>query len=188
MKRKIALIISAILAVSAMVGCGGGSKGYEYTVEDGSLTITLPNENWVSSGEDTEQGMYMFSLPATSDSAVETGYDSDAFIMYFDLSAERGNMSYETIPTTQEELVESLGEELDYEIISFEGSAGDDGVKSNMYTVKFKDSEGTEGYIVSKASSSETEGYIAAGEVLAEDEELLEDVENAISSIVKNEQ
>ncbi|MCD8090913.1 MAG: hypothetical protein LUD81_09920 [Clostridiales bacterium] len=190
MKRKTALILSVILAVGAMVGCGGDKSSSEsenvYTSEDGSFSIALPSEEWAVTSEDSEQGMYVFNLPADEETVDEKGIDSDAIILYFDLSEESGNLGYDTIPTTEEELTESLGEELSYEVQSFEGEISDDGVKSNFYTLKFYDSDGTEGYIVSRTSASETEGYIAAGEILYGGEELAKSVEESIKSIVKN--
>lgn len=185
MKRKIALVIAAVTAVTMLGGCGG-SKGYVYTAEDGSFSITLPSEDWEATAEYAESGMYVFSLPATSDSAVETGLDSEAVILYFNLSAEAGSLGYDTIPTTEEALVESLGDELEYEVLDFEGDEDEDGVKSNYYTIKFVDEE-MEGYIASKTVANSEEGYIIAGEVLSSEEDLLDDVKKAIESVEKAE-
>lgn len=184
MKRKIALVIAAVMAVGLFGGCGG-SKGYEYTAEDGSFSLTLPSEDWEVTSEDSEQGMYAFSLPATSDSAVDTGLDSDAVILYFNLSEEAGTLGYDTIPTTEDALVESLGDDLEYEILDFEGSEDEDGVKSNYYTIKFTD-DTMEGYIASKTVANSESGYIIAGEVLTGEEELLEDIKASIESVQRN--
>ncbi len=185
MKRKIALVIAAVMTVSMLGGCGG-SKGYDYTAGNGSFSITLPSEDWEITSEDDESGMYIFSLPATSDSAVDTGLDSDAVILYFNLSAETGTLGYDTIPTTEEALVESLGDELEYEVLDFEGDEDENGVKSNYYTIKFVD-DTMEGYIASKTVANSEEGYIIAGEVLSSEEDLLEDVKKSIESVEKHE-
>lgn len=184
MKRKIALILALAMTVCSLSGCG--KKGYEYTSPSGSFSLTLPSEDWEVTTEDADQGMYVFSLPATSDAAAEaTGLDTDAIIIYFDLSEEAGNLGYDTIPTTQDELETSLGEDLDYEVLDFEGDLNEDGVKTNTYSIKFT-SDGSTGYIVSKTEANESKGYIIAGEVLSDNAELLEDITETVNSVKKN--
>ncbi|MCD7905109.1 MAG: hypothetical protein LUG24_05960 [Clostridiales bacterium] len=181
MKRKLSLIFSVIFAAAAMTGCGGG---YKYTSEDGSFSITLPGEQWQEESESLGiNGGYMFTLPATSDSAVETQLDSDAIIVYLDLSAEEGSLDYDSIPTTEEELTDYLGLDGSYEVLSFEGDLDDDGVKSNTYKLKISGSENSEMYMVTKTEASETEGYIIAGTVLHGGEELIDEVEKSVLSV-----
>ncbi len=180
MKKKLMLLISATVAVSMLTGCGGTKS---YTASDGSFTIELPSKDWEPYTEDEASGMYIFSLP--SDSGSDSS-ENDALILYYNLSAEKENLSYDTIPTTQEELEASFGETLQYELIDFEGNLTDDGVKSNRYSLSYTDEDSEKGYIVTKTEANETEGYIIAGQISVDDEKLLDEVTKAVDSLVVN--
>ncbi len=198
MKRNIVLVVAAALTVCSLAGCKIGGGKQLYTAPDDSFSLTLPSNDWVVSTEDEEQGMYAFSLPAenSSDSEDETvsgeavdtedgSFDTQAIIIYFDLSADAGNLGYETIPTTQEELEASLGTDIDYELLDFDGDLNEDGVKSNLYSIKFT-SDGQSGYIVSKTEADENSGYIIAGEVLSDNFDLVDDIKDTIDSIERS--
>ncbi len=182
MKKKFMLFISALVAVTTLTGCGSGSKNY--TASDGSFSIELPNDKWEVYTEDASSGMYIFSLPKADGGENDT--DNDALILYYNLSAESGNLSYDTIPTTQEELEASFGESLDYEILNFEGDLSDDGTKSNYYSIGYTDEDSSKGYIVTKTEANETTGYIIAGQVSVDDQNILDEVTKAIDSLVVN--
>lgn len=210
--NKIAFVLAGVMAVGCFSGCGG--SGNVYKSEDGSLTINLPSEVWtpLAEGEEENGGAYAFQVSGDAENTDPLYVSDDEnslsqnIIIFQSMSADEGTLAYDSIPTSEDELKESLGDTFEYEIVDFDGS-DDDGTKSNLYVVKVpstdtsvEDSEDATGeaeeevktssYVIARTKADSENGFIIAAQLIikndGDSDSIGKDGEETIESVKKS--